>query len=351
MKVGDKKFVYSPFKAAHWPDKIEQLKRGELILPVSVQWDLTNRCNMDCTFCFYHIHDLGDFKFEDTFDAKLALKVMDELKDLGVKAIEWTGGGEPTLHPYFKLLIHYAKKKGFRQALVTNGTNLDEFALRTIKSFDWVRFSVDAATPETWAKVKRRDPKIFSTVIENIRKLNEMKEEHCIVGFSFIVCRENYKEIYEAGKLAYELGCDNVRYSLAMTPQKEKLFEGIWEECLEQLEKAKELETKEFKVFAFSNRINELSLKVLSDYCGYHHFVAVIGANGCIYPCCRLKYYSQYNFGSLYEKSFKEIWFGEKRREFIESIKNGCPYDCWMTEKNKFIEYLIKDNPPHIEYV
>lgn len=341
--------VYSPFKPAFHREKIDQLRRGELITPTFVQWDLTNRCNLNCSFCFYRIYPLTDWDPADQMPTRTVELVLRELREMGVKAIEWTGGGEPTLHPDYKHIFRLAKKLGFEQALVTNGTLLDGEALGIVRDFEWVRFSVDAATPETYKAVKGAD--LFDRTLGNLKKLLEVRDRRNVVGLSFVVCPGNYREIHKAAKLAKFLGCDNVRFSLAMTPQRERLFDGIWGECVRQMDLAKGEETENFRVFAFSNRIYELALKVRSDHCYYCQFVGVIAPRG-VYPCCRLKDDARYNFGSLERSTFKEIWFGEKRRRFVEHVaKHGCPYDCWMAEKNRFISYLLRESPRHVNFV
>ena len=86
----------------------------------------------------------SDFKPEDSMPTKIVFRVLDELKSLGVKAIEWTGGGSVECHPDYKQILNRSVELGFENALVTNGTLLDNGALQLIRGFDWVRFSVDA---------------------------------------------------------------------------------------------------------------------------------------------------------------------------------------------------------------
>lgn len=344
MKKDD---VYSPFKVAHHKDKLEQLKKGEIITPVFVQWDLTNICNLLCNFCFYLTNKLSDWNPIDTMPTETVFRILGELKSLDVKAIEWTGGGSIECHPDYKDILKEAKRLGFQQALVSNGTLLDEEALHIIGDFEWVRFSIDSVTSGTYKKIKGKD--LFQKAIDNLKRLLEIKSHNNVVGYSFVVCRENYTEILEATKFAKELGCDNIRFSLAMTPSGDKLFDGIWKECTNQLKEAKQEECNSFRVFSFSNRIFELAGQVFSDSCYYTDFVGVIAPRG-MYPCCRLKDNKNFNFGNLEEKSFKEIWFGEKRKKFLNAVRNGCPYSCWMTDKNKFISYLLEENPRHVNF-
>jgi len=349
-----KNSYYSPYKVAHHEKRIEQLRRGELITPIFAQIDLTNACNLSCNFCSYKFGNyapdqMSDFSVRDRLNKDSTFKLLEDMKQLGVKALESTGGGEPTLHPDWKKIINYAKDLGYEQALVTNGTLLDDEGIDLVKDFEWVRFSIDASTPETYKKIKRRDK--FDVAIGNLEKLIKKKEPDNMVGFSFVVSRDNYHEIYDATRLAKSLGCDNIRFSIAYTPQGAGMFDGIWDEVICGIKQAKEQETEDFKVFAFSNRINEISQKTKSDACYFHEFVAVIGANESLYPCCLLKYDPKFNLGNLREKSFKEIWFGDKRRKFTEGIRGGCNYSCWMTEKNNFISYLLEKDPRHVNFI
>ena len=54
-----------------------------------------------------------------------ALEIIDDCAAIGVKAIQFTGGGEPTVHPDHLELFLYAQELGIKTALVTNGVKLD----------------------------------------------------------------------------------------------------------------------------------------------------------------------------------------------------------------------------------
>lgn len=77
--------------------------------------------------------------------------------------LRMSGGGEPTLHPEFNYLVKYAKQRGCKIWLNTNGSRRSERSrgMSTItldraflEGIDLVEFSVDAGDPETYAKVR-----------------------------------------------------------------------------------------------------------------------------------------------------------------------------------------------------
>jgi len=344
--------AYSPYKGLKWKDRLDDVKTKGFCAPTYVEIDLTNKCQFKCTHCFYRVHDLDGFDKNKEIPLNLVLDRLREMKEYGVKAIEITGGGEPTLHPKFNTVIRAAKTLGFKQALVTNGGLLHTVDREIINEFSWVRFSVDAASKETFLKVHGVTDLVYDKVMSNIKNFINYKKKtnsNCITGFSFIVSDVNYEEILLAAELAKKMGFDNIRFSLAMTPQKGKIFEGIWDNIVEQLHSVKKLETDTFKVFTFSNRIKDITGEQKSKHCWYHHLVGVFSPDGW-FPCCRLKGVAKYKIGEINE-SFKSVWEGQTRKVFIESISKGCPVSCWMTKKNDVIDYVMNDDAIHVEFV
>lgn len=334
--------VYSNYKIVNHMDKLYEIAKGrKLIPPIVAQIDWTNSCNLNCKFCIYRNANMEvegmTFDKSKSISRERGIKLIEELYDIGVKAIEHTGGGEPTLHENFFEFVDVARKLNLEQGLITNGTLLNKENVKHVADFEYVRFSVDAASRKTYMLVKGADK--FNEVLTNIERLIQIKKKNNIVGFSFVVCRENYREIWDACNLAKALGCDNFRLSLAMTSEKEKIFIDIWEDIMKQVEEIKKLEDDKFKVFSFNNRIFDLST-CEEQNCIYTYLVAVITPTGC-YPCCRLKDYEEFNFGSIIDKSFKDVWYGKKRINFLNDYAKRCRFNCWMREKNRFANYLI----------
>ena len=47
-------------------------------------------------------------------------QALESFKAIGVTGVEFTGGGEPSIHPHFKEIVRYAKDLGFSLGICTN---------------------------------------------------------------------------------------------------------------------------------------------------------------------------------------------------------------------------------------
>jgi uncharacterized radical SAM superfamily Fe-S cluster-containing enzyme len=86
--------------------------------------DLTNRCNLDCDFCFANARACG-FVYEPGFDEVVAmLKLLREQKPVPAPAVQFSGG-EPTMREDLADIIRKAKELGFPQVqMASNGIKL-----------------------------------------------------------------------------------------------------------------------------------------------------------------------------------------------------------------------------------
>ena len=103
--------------------------------PVQVEIDPSNVCNHSCNFCLSaHIHfeesrGLETFN-RSTMSKDMLISLCQEMIDMKVRAINWTGGGEPTINPALKDAIEFiGKNSDIKMGMFTNGTLLTRFDL------------------------------------------------------------------------------------------------------------------------------------------------------------------------------------------------------------------------------
>lgn len=106
----------------------------------SVNLELTNHCNLRCTFCPVNTTMQRPKGY---MDADLFRRIIDRNEQLDfVLAFQW---GEPLLHPQFFELVRYAADRGVRTMITSNGTHLSPENRRKILEcgLERVTFSVD----------------------------------------------------------------------------------------------------------------------------------------------------------------------------------------------------------------
>lgn len=286
-------------------------------------------------------------------------KVIETLECLaynGTKAIQFTGGGEPLFHPRIKDILLKTKELGLDVALVTNGVLLTEELIEIIKDIKWIRISVDAGTAETYTSLRQVKQIQYDRLIDNIQKLAKVKSKDTILGIGFVVCKENHWEIFKSAKMFKEMGVDNFRISAAFTPDGMTYFLDFIESAKSDAKQTKiELEDENFTVFnLFDDRISDLFVGSQNyDYCPMKELVVYIGADSKVYTCCILAYNQNGLVGDISNQSFSDLWDSNAKKHFYETHnpKCLCQLPCMFEKKNEFINYCIKQNPKHINYI
>ena len=101
-KVEGKSFSSNTTKLLKHLDKLQSIQEGKPPSPVMAHISLINACNLTCSFCCFANRDMSD-----RLPLNKVKQALDSFKKIGVSGIEYTGGGEPTLHPDFKEIIQY----------------------------------------------------------------------------------------------------------------------------------------------------------------------------------------------------------------------------------------------------
>jgi len=334
------------------------LKEGKQTIPLQVQIVPTNRCNHRCSFCLYRTNDAlcnEEFETQDQLTFEKIIETLDSCKEIGVKAIQLTGGGSPLVHPQATDILKAIIDRGLDLALVTNGMALTEEQCELLGNHaSWTRISVDCATSKTFEYLRQVPEKNFHKVINNIKTLIKYKKD-CIIGVGFVVQKDNYKEVYDAAKLFKDIGVDNFRISAAFTPEGYSYFKDFQDEAKELSLKAQSLSDDNFTVFnLFNDRVKDtFEGKQDYDFCPIKELVVYIGADYNVYTCCTLAYNKKGLIGSIKDQSFKDLWFSQEKIDMYENHnpKVVCQHPCMFKGKNEFINYCIKKDAKHVNYI
>jgi MoaA/NifB/PqqE/SkfB family radical SAM enzyme len=208
---------FHPLKLLRHAPRVEASLRGETVFPISVEIDLSNSCPHDCPFCSFGTSKSHGYRQQNwvTFPAPRMLTLLEEMSAVGVKSITFTGGGEPLVHRAAAAIFEKASER-FEWGVVTNGLLLKGAVADVIaKHAKFVRVSLDAGTPETHHVTHGLPDGQYQhhQILDNVRALREKadvsgREERLVIGASFCVMDENWRELYQAAKNVKDHGGD-----------------------------------------------------------------------------------------------------------------------------------------------
>ena len=343
--------IYSQAKPLYHIDRIEALRQGEAPPPVHVQMILSDLCNQDCSFCAYRMSaglSREMFVTPETHNPNRrmptdkAIEIVEDCFEMGVRAIQFTGGGEPTVHKDWQTIIHTAQKMGMETALVTNGTRISSQS--ALQRLSWLRVSVDAGTAETYARVRRVRERTFEDVWENISTAR--MHTGGVLGVGFVITPDNFREMTLCAIRAREAGADNIRLGAVFSKEGLSFYDSVnINEVLDELDRAKEVETDDFQVLdLFGRRFSDLEGgSPEHKFCGYQYFTQYIGADLNVYRCCNTAYTPKGLLGSLKDqryRDFKPNWPLDART---------CQF-CQFQGQNEAINSVLQA-PEHPDFV
>ena len=151
--------------------------------PVLCNYYVTYRCNARCGFCDIWEQPSPTIRLED------AARNLDDLRRLGVRIVDFTGG-EPLLHPQLPDLLTMAKGRGFLTTVTTNGLLYPKQAKKLAGKVDLLHFSIDSARAAEHDA--SRGVKSFGRLLESIEVALALGERPDLL---FTVTDENVRHL------------------------------------------------------------------------------------------------------------------------------------------------------------
>lgn len=275
--------------------------------PLYVYLEITDNCNFKCKFC-----SVGN-KSHHFMKLELAKKIIDNLRNLNIYDIYYTGG-EPLLHPDFDKIVKYANSQNMRQTVLTNGFLIDK-KQNILKDCTSVCVSLHG-NKEMYNKITGVN--CYDKVIHNILLLKNVRISYTLTDDNLI----------EQDILSVCDFCKEHNLKLSFNKYN-NIGDGKTNNCDVDLTKfIKVLENLRLKKYKFSINnclppcIVEVNYHHLSHGCGAGYIFASIDYNGNVKICPS----AIESFGNIEKISFKKIWSCKKLKEFREFI--WIPIQC-----------------------
>lgn len=153
-----------------------------------VAWNVTRTCNLKCRHCYM---DADAEKHDNELTTEEAKRFIDDLADFHVPALLFSGG-EPLVRKDLFELAAYAKEKGVRPTLSTNGTLITREVAKKLKDIGvaYVGISLDGLKDVN--DMFRGKEGAYEAAMQGIRNCVAVGQR---VGLRFTINEHNAKEL------------------------------------------------------------------------------------------------------------------------------------------------------------
>jgi MoaA/NifB/PqqE/SkfB family radical SAM enzyme len=313
-------------------------------LPSTLYLETTNRCDSECQTCirtFLTLEPPADLTLD-----KL-VRIVDQHPTL--KRAVLHGIGEPLLNRELFAMIDYLKGRGVAVAFNSDAIGLTDSKIdRLLASApDEFRVSIDAATPETYRKI--RGVPQFHRVVDNVTRLiARQRDLGCArprVSLWFTGIRANIHELPDLVRLAHKMGVPEVYlqrlvfYETGLAVREQSLHGNLEATVKATVEEAEALCTEYGIALHASGATTPLpSLTPAAESrpwagCQRPWTVSYVTANGNVLPCClapwTAKDYKGAILGNAFDEPLAQIWNGDRYRAFRTTFEtDSAPDPC-----------------------
>ncbi len=277
-------------------------------LPLSVQLDVTYRCNERCVHCYLDHDDHGEMSTAEI------RKVLDQLADAGVFFLTLSGGEILMRMDFFDILAH-ARKLQFCVKLKTNAFMIREKEAARFREMGVhsVQISIYSHRPEVHDAIT----KLPNSLKRSIAGIRFLQAQGLKVTIANVLMRQNLADYPGVKALAAELGAE---YTIdpTITPKMDGdrsiIGLGIESQQLREVFRNTELVGDVDEFCAPPGAVDDDILDGLP--CSAGHTACYISPYGDLYPCVQFPLPS----GNVRQQSFVDIWYNSTQLKEVRSI-------------------------------
>ena len=283
-------------------------KALKLNIPLSVQLDLTYRCNERCIHCYLDHDDHGEMTTVEIKD------LLDQMADAGVFYLTISGGEILMRRDFFEILEH-ARKRTFCIKLKTNGILIRKKEADRIKALgvESVQISIYSHLPEVHDAIT----KLPGSLADSIEAVRRLRAHGIHVVMANVLMVKNADDYAGVRALAAELGAQFI-LDPTITPMMDGdrgiLSLNVDEAALREVFRNEALVGNVEEFCAPPQGPDEDALDMLP--CSAGHTACYVSPYGDVYPCVQFPLPS----GNVRRTKFVDIWRNSPQLNEVRSI-------------------------------
>ena len=283
-------------------------KALKLNVPLSVQLDLTYRCNERCIHCYLDHDDHGEMT---TTEIKILL---DQMADAGVFYLTISGGEIMMRRDFFEILEH-ARARTFCVKLKTNGVLIREKEAKRLRALgvESVQISIYSHRPEVHDAIT----KMPGSLRQSIEAVRLLRKQGVRVNMANVLMVQNAQDYPGVRALAAELDA-----KFTMDPTVTPMMDGdrsilklnVDHAALREVFRDQRLVENVEEFCAPPRSVDEEALDMLP--CSAGHTACYVSPYGDVYPCVQFPLPS----GNVRHMKFVDIWRDSPQLKEVRSI-------------------------------
>ncbi len=311
--------ILDSHKLSYHMDRVNAWENGERIAPVSVDMSLTRACGAMCSFCYAMMQES---QARSSIKSSHALNLLDDFATIGVRSVSLVSDGESTLSNAYVPFIQHAAELGIDVGNATNGWEWGpEKIEQVLPHLTWVRFTVAAGRPESYANIMFKGPEhtaVFDRAMEHIRYAVELKKRNRLsvtLGIQMVLMPHLKDEIIPFAQLGLDLGVDYAVIKHCSDDEQHTLNIDYnqYESLHDLLVQAESMSNEQTKVIVKWDKIKDGDKPSYKRFYG-PQFLLQISGSGLVAPSGMFfnARYSKLHIGNFTEERFIDIWKSER---------------------------------------
>jgi len=298
---------------------LEEMTRRALArnIPLSVQLDLTYRCNERCVHCYLDHDDHGEMT---TAEIKHLLK---EMADAGVFILTLSGGEIFLRKDFFELLEYARRELTFCVKLKTNAVMIREREAARIRDLgvQSIQISIYSHRPEVHDAITL----VPGSLKRSLDAIRFLKSQGLRVVMANVLMTHNMHDYNGVRALAEEMGVESTldpTITPMMDGDRSVLSLNVDQSVMHQVFRDKGLIGDVEEFCAVQAPPDENALENLP--CSAGHTTCYVSPYGDVYPCVQFPYTT----GNVRQQRFLDIWRDSEQMNEVRAIRlkhlTGC---------------------------
>lgn len=283
-------------------------KAHGLKIPISVQLDLTYRCNERCVHCYLDHEDRGEMTTAEIKD------LLNQMADAGVFYLTISGGEIMMRRDFFEILEH-ARLRTFCIKLKTNAVMIHDREAERIRELgvETIQISIYSHRPEVHDAIT----KLPGSLRKSIDGIQLLQRQGLHVVIANVLMVHNVADYNGVRALAAQLGVKctiDPTVTPMMDGNRSILSLGVDSTSLQRVFRDDDLVGNAEEFCAPSRAVSQDDLDMLP--CSAGHTSCYVSPYGDLYPCVQFPL----PCGNIRHTRFAEIWGNSTQLNEVRSI-------------------------------